>query len=281
MVLPRGSDAVSPTAHYTGYVWVRNDLSHPQLATLEGRLFYDALRPAMAASRLLGGPTLEAMLLARHRIIDALLAEAIERGRVGQVIEIACGMSPRGWRFANRFGDRIVYVEADLPDMAARKRRALDRMGGRGDHHRVEELDALRDRGAGSLAEVASTLDRRRGLAVVTEGLLAYFGSGDVRDMWRRFARELGRFRSGLYLADLHVGSAGRDVTARAFQTALSAYVRRLVHVHFDDEEAAAASLRRAGFTEADLHRGDRHEAAGDAVGDPAAARIHVLEAWT
>jgi hypothetical protein len=35
-LLRRGPDAVSPTAHYTGHVWVRNGLSHPELATWEG-----------------------------------------------------------------------------------------------------------------------------------------------------------------------------------------------------------------------------------------------------
>src|SRR6187455_3287990 len=105
----RGSDAISPTAHYTGHVWGRNGLSHPELATVEGRVLFDALAPAMAASRALGGPTLEGLLLARHRIIDDLLSSAIEDGRVKQVIEVACGMSPRGWRFAQRFGDRVTY----------------------------------------------------------------------------------------------------------------------------------------------------------------------------
>src|SRR3954447_5685524 len=53
--LRRGSEAISPTAHYTGHVWVRNGLSHPRLATLEGRLFFDALTPGMTVSRALGG----------------------------------------------------------------------------------------------------------------------------------------------------------------------------------------------------------------------------------
>src|SRR5689334_182301 len=203
--LARDSAAISPTAHYTGHVWGRNGLSHPELATLEGRLFFDALQPAMTASRLLGGPTLERMLLARHRIIDELLTEAIDGGRVTQVVEIACGMSPRGWRFAERYGDALTYVEADLPDMAARKRRALEQIGSLGDSHRVVELDALRDDGPDSLAELASTLDRSDGLAIVTEGLLTYFGTDDVRGMWRRFATVGGGFASCLYIADMRI----------------------------------------------------------------------------
>jgi len=51
------------------------------------------------------------------------------------VIEVAAGLSPRGWRFRRRYGDRLTYVEADLPAMAARKRGALERMGSLGDRH--------------------------------------------------------------------------------------------------------------------------------------------------
>jgi hypothetical protein len=106
------TDRVGPTAHYTSYVWVRNGLSHPGLATTEGRVMFESLQPAMLASRAVGGPTLEAYLLARHEAIDALLERAIEDAGVSQVIEVACGLSPRGWRFADRYGERLRYVEA-------------------------------------------------------------------------------------------------------------------------------------------------------------------------
>ena len=278
--LRRGSDAISPTAHYTGHVWGRNGLSHEELATFEGRLLFDALAPAMAVSRAAGGPTLEGLLLARHRIIDEVLGAAIDDGRVSHVIEIACGMSPRGWRFAQRYGDRLTYVEADLPDMAARKRRALERMGAASGRHYVAEVDALRDDGPQSLSELAAALDRRRGLAIVTEGLLTYFAEDDVLGMWRRFARTLATFRHGLYLADLRLGGDEKALD-RAFMTVLSAFVRGRVHAHFDGEREAVDALRAAGFDQARVHRGDEHAAAAGARHDPAAARIHIVEAGT
>jgi O-methyltransferase involved in polyketide biosynthesis len=233
----------------------------------------------MTVSRALGGPTLEGLLLARHRIIDDLLGGAIDSGRVSQVIEVACGMSPRGWRFAERYGDRVTYIEADLPQMAARKRRALERMESLSDTHRVAEVDALRDDGPKSLAAVASTLDHERGLAIITEGLLTYFPQAEVVGMWRRFARELAPFSAGLYLADIRLGGSHRGVAERSFQAALSTFVRRPVHTHFAGEDAATDGLRDAGFAEARLHRSDRHPAAGDARRDPAAARTHIIEA--
>jgi O-methyltransferase involved in polyketide biosynthesis len=246
-------DRIGPTAHYTGYVWARNGLSHPELETREGRVLFDALQPAMIVSRAAGGATLEAYLLARHRAIDALLGRAIERGEVTQVIEVACGLSPRGWRFAKRYGGRLTYVEADLPDMAARKRAALERMGSLGDHHRVREVDALRDDdGSGSLAAIVAELDHGHGLAIITEGLLGYLSTDAVTGLWRRFARTLDGFAGGLYISDLHLGG---EVTAqvRVFRLLLGAFVRGRVYLHFTDAREAEAALVAAGFRAARL----------------------------
>jgi O-methyltransferase involved in polyketide biosynthesis len=91
-----GSDAISPTAHYTGHVWSRNGLSHPALSTREGELLFASLQPAMVASRALGGPSLEPDLMARHLAIDARVEQAIESGAATQVLEVAAGLSPRG-----------------------------------------------------------------------------------------------------------------------------------------------------------------------------------------
>jgi hypothetical protein len=52
----RGREAVSPTAHYTGYVWVRNGLSHPALATtafVRGPVYLHFSRPDEVVAKLL------------------------------------------------------------------------------------------------------------------------------------------------------------------------------------------------------------------------------------
>jgi O-methyltransferase involved in polyketide biosynthesis len=254
VILGRGSEAISPTAHYTGYVWARNGLSHPELATRQGRLLFESVRPAMLLTGALGGPTLETYLLARHRAIDDLLTTAIEERGATQVIEVACGLSPRGWRFTQRYGDRLVYIEADLPDMALRKRRALERMGSLSERHRVEELDALRDSGPGSLAELASTLDPDRPLVIVTEGLLSYFEKEPMLGMWRRFAEALSGFAWGRYFSDLHLSEDARGPLVHGFRALLSAFVRGPVELHFEDADEAIKALREAGFSSAEVH---------------------------
>jgi O-methyltransferase involved in polyketide biosynthesis len=271
-------DRISPTAHYTGQVWARNGLSHPELASREGRLMFEALQPVMLASRAIGGATLEAYLLARHRAIDALLERAIEAGEVSQVIEVAAGLSPRGWRLRRRYGERLTYVEADLPAMAARKRAALARMGVLGDRHRVREVDALRDdEQPGSLAAVAAELDPGEGLAIVTEGLLGYLPTDAVQELWRRFARALGAFTAGRYISDLHLaGQATPQV--RAFRVALGTFVRGRVYLHFTDAREAKAALVAAGFATAQMHR------AVDVIGrgeGPGSRLANILEAST
>ncbi len=241
-------------------------------------MLHRGLALPLAASKTLGGPTLDGLLLARHRIIDSLLDDLI-RGGVSQVIEIACGMSPRGWRFSERFGERLTYVEADLPEMAQRKREALARMGSLTDRHRVVGFNVLQEGGANSLEALVETLDPAKGLAIVTEGLLTYLDDDTVEALWTRFARALGPFSKGAYLSDLRFAKPDRGLPERAFDVILGAFVRGKVHAYRGDEAAALAALHSAGFEQARLHRGDGHPAAADARSDPGAGVICIVEA--
>lgn len=276
------SATVSPTAHYTGAVWARHRLSHPAFATPEGRLMHAAGRPAMQLSRALGGPTLEGLLLARHRMIDEELHAAIKAGTVSQVIEIAAGLSPRGWRFARQYGERIRYVEADLPGMAARKRALLARIGCHdGPQHRVADIDAFAVDGPASLAGIAATLDVQAGTAIITEGLVNYFPTAAVTALWARIASTLKGFPNGLYLSDLHVGGENRQLAVQAFVGLLSAFVRGRVHLHFRAAADAEAQLLAAGFRTAQLLSpadfADRYRVCRD----PAARLVRIVRATT
>jgi hypothetical protein len=228
----------------------------------------------MTVSGLLGRGTLEAYLLARHTAIDALLERAIEQHGVTQVVEVASGLSPRGWRFTQRYGEEITYIETDLPEMVERKQRALERMGAQ---HRVMALDALEEDG---LAKLADELDRGSGLAIVTEGLLGYLPTDAVDGLWRRFATVLSGFGGdggGRYISDLHLaGVQTREV--RAFRVLLSLFVRGRVYLHFETSGEAVQALRAAGFARAELHR------AVDVAGadrDPGARLSNIIEAST
>jgi O-methyltransferase involved in polyketide biosynthesis len=251
-MLRRTSAAISPTALYTGTVWRRHGLSHPAFATLPGQALWTGLLAPRRTLELLGAPHLDAMLLARHHAIDTLLEEAIDGGEVSQVIELAAGLSPRGWRFATRYGSALTYVETDLPGMAHRKQELLESAGLTSPGHRVRVLDAFDADGPDSLATLAAELDPDQGTAVITEGLINYFPTSDVVRLWGSIAENLHRFPHGLYLSDLHL-DRGRDTTTRTAMTLISAFVRGNVHLHFASEAEAIETLHQAGFDEAEL----------------------------
>ena len=272
------SETISPTAHYTGYVWFAHGQSHEAFATRGGRLMYRALHAPNVVLHHAGLPTLEGMLLARHRLIDLRLSQAIDAGEISQVIEVAAGLSPRGWRFRNRYGDRITYLEADLPGMIARKRKVLASLGGETAHHRTVEIDALADRGPQSIDAICEALDHGRGTAIITEGLVNYFDTPTLTAMWARFARALCMFPRNLYLSDLILKDGNEGAFVTGFQWLLSAFVRGKVHKHFDSQDEAEDALADAGLIGILLDPRDfafelpRLERAG-------AARVRIVEA--
>ena len=89
------SERVSPTAYATGYFWYRHGLSHPGLLIPEGRKMDRRFRLLMGLVKAVSGVSIEALMLARHKGIDALLARHVESGRVTQVVELAAGLSRR------------------------------------------------------------------------------------------------------------------------------------------------------------------------------------------
>jgi len=271
-------ETISPTAHYTGYVWFAHGQSHEAFATRGGRLMYRALRAPSVVLHHAGLPTLEGMLLARHRLIDLRLSQAIDAGEISQVIEVAAGLSPRGWRFRKRYGDRITYVEADLPGMIARKRRVLAELGGETSGHRTVEIDALSDSGPASIDAICATLDPTRGTAIITEGLINYFDTPTTTAMWGRFAAALRRFPRSLYLSDLILRAGNRGPFVKGFGWVLAAFVRGRVYMHYDTQEQAEDALSAAGFAGVLLDPRDFAFELPDL--EPAgAARVRIIEA--
>jgi O-methyltransferase involved in polyketide biosynthesis len=271
-------ETISPTAHYTGYVWFAHGQSHEAFATRTGKLMYQALRGPNLAAKAMGMPSLEGMLLARHRLIDLRLGEAIDAGEIGQVIEVAAGLSPRGWRFRTRYGDKLTYIEADLPAMIANKRAILAELGGETAHHRTAEIDALADSGPASIDALCAELDPSCGTAIITEGLINYFDRPIVIAIWERFARALARFPRGVYYSDINLKDGNRGPISTGFSWLLAAFVRGRVFLHFDTVAELEVALDGAGF---DPHVLDPNDFAGELpeLEHAGAARVKIIEA--
>lgn len=194
---------ISPSAHYTGYVWYRHRLADPAFATGLGRCVHGLLSPITWGARVGFGLDIEHLLLQRHLLIDARLAAAIEQRGVCQVVEIACGLSPRGRRFSVRY-PQVRYLEADLPPMAVRKRLLLHGEGWLDGRHQVKSVDILAPGGAQSLVGLFAGLDRNEPVVVITEGLVNYFELPVIEAFWTRLAHQLGEFSQATYLTELY-----------------------------------------------------------------------------
>lgn len=246
----RASSAhISPSAHYTGYVWYRHRLADAAFVTGFGRFVHKLLWPVTWGARAGFGLDIEAFLLQRHLQIDAQLRAAIEQGGVRQVVEIACGLSPRGRRFCARY-PHLRYLEADLPAMAARKRLLLHGEGWLDGRHQVRAVDILAERGNQRLAALFAELDHDQPVVVITEGLVNYFPLALIEGFWSRLAAELRGFSQGIYLTelypDLHEHPRYRQL--RWGVELIGRLTRGSYPLHYRDHVEIVAGFQRCGF---------------------------------
>lgn len=247
------STHISPSAHYTGYVWYRHGLSEQAFVTAFGGFVHRLLAPISWAARR-GGLDIEHTLLQRHLLIDAQLTAAIEQGGVRQVVEIAAGLSPRGRRFTARY-PQLRYLEADLPGMAARKRLLLHGQGWLGPRHQVRAVDILAEHGSISLGALFAGLDQGEAVVVITEGLMNYFELPLVESFWARLAQALAPFPQATYLTELYPDLRDHP-RYRHLQWGVKLIgwlTRGSYPLHYRDHAAIIEGFQRCGFAQAQV----------------------------
>lgn len=252
-------ERISPTAYYTGHVWQAHGLSHPAFFTRRGSAMHAGAAPLLRCERRYGGEhVLDAMLLQRHRLIDARVERAIVDEGVRQIVEIAGGLSGRGVRLVGAHPD-VRVIEGDLPSMTAEKQRRMRRAGLGNPRHVVVPCDALRDDGPMSLVEAtAPYLDRDAPVLIVTEGLVNYFTRSDVEELWARLARFGARFPRSMYLTEVMVADTLRTWKFAPMLTALLSRFASGTYIHYQSPEAVRSALRSQSW-----HR-VRHVAGGE-----------------
>jgi O-methyltransferase involved in polyketide biosynthesis len=240
------STHISPSAHYTGYVWYRHQLSDAAFATGFGRLVHGLLAPIAWGARVGFGLDIEQMLLQRHVLLDARVTAAIEQRGVRQVVEIACGLSPRGRRFCLRY-PALRYWEADLPGMAVRKRLLLHGAGWLSGRHQVRSVDILSGQ---SLAALFAGLDRGEPVLVITEGLVNYFEREVVEGFWGELAVQMRGFAAATYLTDLYpdLKEHPRYRQLRWGVGLVGALTRGSYPLHYRNAEEIVEAFGRCGF---------------------------------
>ena len=273
---------ISPTAHYTAYLWYANGLSNPALATPVGRILHGAMEGIMAMASWTGARIqFKESMLCRHRLIDHLLGQAIESGEIGQVIECAAGLSGRGLRFLERYGERgLTWVDADLPEMAAIKESRIGDAMAIPQGYSFQEVDLMADSGPLSISNALGPLLRPGvGVAIITEGLIPYFPREANAGMWRRFGALLQTQPTGRYFGSVWTqDDIEADAHFTGFFSLLQLFVRGQMHIDLKDESDVSSLLEGSGLALEGLHRPDDFRGELNLPGSPGRVGVRIME---
>lgn len=241
---------ISFTAHYTGYIWYQLGWSHPALASQKGRRLATWLHPLEVLMEQYVGGSMRSTLRQRHALIDRQLDQLIAQYPNLQILEIAAGLSPRGWRYLQKHPD-IRYVEADLPAMAKTKQDALQ-----GIEHRVPDVYAV-DLFSDQLSQLFADLDPSRPLVIISEGLVNYFTKPMLMELWSKLAQGLKGFTVGAYLTDLYPEPTQHKLATLIWNSSklLKFMSRSAFSFHFTSPANVAEFMQQAGFVTAQVYQ--------------------------
>lgn len=252
---PTAADAVaSPhrhisfTAHYTGYIWFQEGISHPALASRKGHFFANLMAPFESLAEHTIGDSMRTTLRQRHTLIDRRLDYWLSQYPDAQILEIAAGLSPRGWRYRQSHPG-LTYVEADLPAMAAAKRQALAAVENPAPH--IVGVDLFSD----EFTALLDSFDATRPLIIISEGLVNYFTKDMLHELWSVLAQGLARFSHGIYLTDLYPEPVTRRLAKVIWQSSrlLRYFSRSAFAFHFVSPREVQTALLAASFTYVDV----------------------------
>ncbi|GEA65000.1 methyltransferase [Acinetobacter lwoffii] len=245
---------ISFTAHYTGYIWYQMGISHPAFATTKGKILAKLLHPLESwAERHVGG-SMRTTLKQRHQMIDEHLCQLIEQHPQLQVLEIACGLSPRSWNFRQKFPE-INYRELDLPDMAKIKTQALQQI----DQHAPEVLTA--DIFSEELDCIFQMFDRNQPLVVISEGLINYFDQQMLRILMQGITENAQYFPAVHYLSDIYPEPVKNKLANFIWSSSrlLKFMSRSAFTFHFKSPQELQHFFQDAGFDQVEVQQPQRY----------------------
>lgn len=240
---------ISISAHYTGYIWYKNGLSHKQFVTPMGRAAYWALKPMNAFMQSMVGASIDTFLLQRHFVLDHLVEQAIEEG-FEQIVELAAGLSSRGYLIKKAY-PQIHYVEGDLPGMSVRKAELLDKLG-RAEGHLTQPCNILDETGSHSIEALLASLDKTRKTLIITEGLVNYFDLPTIRKVWARMALALKDFPQARYITEVYpkLEQHPSYKYVKVAQKVVGFFTQGEYPLHYNSNEAMQQGFLEDGFSQ-------------------------------
>ena len=234
---------ISFTAHYTGYIWYQLGWSNAALASRKGHRLVTLMHPLeLLMERYVGG-SMRSTLRQRHTLIDRQLDRLLDQHPDLQILEIAAGLSPRGWRYRQKYPN-LRYVEADLPEMVQAKRVALASI--ESPPPQIEAVDLFAD----DLKQLMAQFDSSKPLVIISEGLVNYFNKDSLAQLWGQLAEQLSQFPVGVYLTDLYPEPTQHRLAKLIWNASrlLKVMSRSAFAFHFTSPDELREFINNAGF---------------------------------
>lgn len=245
---------ISFTAHYTGYIWYLLGISHERLATSKGKQLATLLHPFETLAEKFVGHSVRSTLKLRHRLIDQRLEQLIAQHPNIQIIEIAAGLSPRGWRFRQKYSG-ISYIEVDLPAMAATKSEALMPIE---PDAKVYGCDIFSEQFQQILRQ---DLDPTRPIVVLSEGLINYFSKDLIGQLSQILSTAFKQFPQGYFISDLYPEPTHRLAKVIWHSSKLLKFLSKSeFQFYFTNPQEAANFFEANGFKTAHIRQGSNYE---------------------
>lgn len=239
---------ISFTAHYTGYIWFQMGISHPVFATSKGKFLAKLVHPLESWAEKYVGGSMRTTLKERHTIIDQQLTELIARNPRTQVLEIACGLSPRSWNFRQKYPE-LNYRELDLPDMAKVKTAALQQL----DQQAPEVLSA--DIFSEEFAQIFQHFDPQQPLVIISEGLINYFDKPMLSKLLHGIYQYGQHFQELHYLSDIYPEPVKNKLASFMWTSSklLKVMSRSAFSFHFQSPGEVRDFVKASGFERVDI----------------------------
>lgn len=239
---------ISFTAHYTGYIWYSMGISHPVFATGKGKMLAKLLHPLESWAEKHVGGSMRTTLRQRHRIIDNQLTQLIQQQPDLQILEIACGLSPRSWNFRQKF-PQLDYRELDLPEMAEIKTKALQQL----DQQAPQVLTA--DIFTQDFERIFQGFDPGRPLAVISEGLINYFDKTLLNKLLQGITEYAQDFKALHYLTDIYPEPVKNKLANFIWTSSklLKVMSRSSFSFHFINPQEVQTFFGNAGFSSVEV----------------------------
>ncbi len=239
---------ISFTAHYTGYIWYQMGISHAAFATPQGKALALLANPVETLAEKYIGGSMRSTLKTRHTLLDTHLTQLIKQHPDLQVLEIAAGLSPRGWWFRTHYPS-IDYRELDLPAMAETKQASLTTI----DPNSPEVLSA--DLFTDDFQKAFHVFDPKRPLVIISEGLINYFDQALLMQLLKSIVLYGKEFKTLHYLTDLYPEPVRNKLAKVIWSSSklLKLMSRSAFTFHFVTPDEVKGFFASAGFDQIDV----------------------------